>query len=114
MKRFRVILPALFALAFSLRAEAQRRSWVSLGPTGGQITAIVIDRVHPTVLYAGTGGGGIFKSSDGAATWSLSRKGLSGSIVASLVIDPGVPSILYAGTDAGVFKTTDGAASWTR
>jgi hypothetical protein len=51
-------------------------------------------------LYAGTGGAGVFKSTDGGTTWSAA--GLSGNRVFALAIDPTTPSTLYAGTNAGV------------
>ena len=36
--------------------------WTSNGPEGGSISVLAIDPVTPTTLYAGTEGGGVFKS----------------------------------------------------
>jgi hypothetical protein len=39
--------------------------WTSHRPEGGRIRTLAIDRVTPTTLYAGTSGGGVFKSTNG-------------------------------------------------
>src|SRR3989449_3553889 len=72
-------------------------------------SALAIDPLTPTTLYAGTSGG-VFKSTDGGASWSAS--GLIN--VSALAIDPLTPTTLYAGTSVfgGVFKSTDGGVSW--
>ncbi|HEV8132517.1 MAG TPA: SBBP repeat-containing protein [Acidobacteriota bacterium] len=73
----------------------------------------IFDPSSPTTLYLGTFYSGIFKSTNGASTWSAVSKGLSSGNIYALAIDRATPSTLYAGTDAGVFKSTDAAASWT-
>src|SRR3989442_1318092 len=75
-------------------------------------SALAIDPLTPTTLYAGTSGG-VFKSTDGGASWSAS--GLIN--VSALAIDPLTPTTLYAGTSnvgvfGGVFTSTDGVVSW--
>jgi len=111
--------------------------WVGIGPDGGYIQALAIDPQNPKILYAGTPGG-LFKSTDEAATWRLSSSGLPhvsnagyyapGSTVTSLAIDPQTPSTIYAGVrgisidgcsgqcnipvSGGVFKSTDSGATW--
>ena len=73
----------------------------------------------PTTLYAGTArgtpGGGVFKSTDGGASWSPVNTGLTYTSlhVPALALDPTTPTTLYAGTDDGVFKSTDGGGSWS-
>jgi len=39
------------------------------------VSVLVIDPKSPTTLYAGTTGGGVFKSTDGGGTWSASNTG---------------------------------------
>lgn len=87
-----------------------------------QIQTLAIDLRIPTTVYAGTSfiqtsasglWGGVFKSTDGGATWSLSAEGLPLSTVGSLVIDSVDSETLYAATrDEGVFISRDGASSW--
>ena len=101
---------ALFLLA-PLDAGAANQ-WTSIGPYGGKITALVIDQQNPTTLYAGTSGGGLFKSVNGGGIWIPASTGLTGEVKA-FVIDLKNPSILYAGiTNGRVFKSTNGGLSW--
>src|SRR3989442_1489791 len=106
----------------SMTAEGGINSWTSTnGPNGGSIRALAVDPVTPATLYAGTGGGGVFKSTDGGGGWTAANTGLCNcgpdpdySYVPALAIDPQTPTTLYAGTSgSGVFKSTDGGASWS-
>jgi photosystem II stability/assembly factor-like uncharacterized protein len=106
--------------------------WSSVwGRTNGglesSVFALVIDPTKPTTLYAGTGdpnlfplprSGGVFKSTDGGASWNSA--GLRDAAVTVLAIDSANSSTLYAGTEStytpqgfrGMFKSTDSGASW--
>ena len=60
------------------------------------------------VLFAGVGSSGVFRSRDGARTWSAS--GLEDHTVHDLVwLGP----ILYAATDRGLFRSEDAGARWS-
>ena len=83
-----------------------------MDPPGGDVRALAIDPITPRTLYAGTYGGGVFKSTDAGATWSAANTGLDSTGVTALAIDPNTPSTLYAGTGGGVFKSTDAGATW--
>jgi hypothetical protein len=98
--------------------------------------ALVVDPQRPTILYAGFELGGVLKSTDAGATWTVANSGLppsdqaqmsaqfwplasSGqplSAVVSLAIDPQNPNTLYAVAGPGgswsILKTTDAAATW--
>ena len=64
------------------------------------------------VIYAATSSG-VFKTTDGGASWTPANTGLSGIHVFSLAIDPRTPTTVYAGTFGNkVFKTTDGGEHW--
>lgn len=102
-------------------------SWQPLGPgnIGGRTRAIVIDPTDTDVIYAGGVGGGVFKTTDGGASWNATSDDMINIAVASLVMDPEDHLTLYAGTgegyyngDAirglGIFKTTDGGATWSQ
>jgi photosystem II stability/assembly factor-like uncharacterized protein len=99
--------------ASQLPVSAGFNAWTSIGPEGGWIYALAVDPTTPTTLYAGTYGGGVFKSTDGGATWSAVNTGLTNKSVWALAIDPTAPNTLYAGTYGGVFKSTNGGASWS-
>src|SRR5207237_7356473 len=61
-----------------------------------QVTAIAIDPVEPSTVYAGTSGGSIYDSTDSGATWS--RLFSFNTNVNALLVEPSMPGTLYAGT----------------
>jgi len=75
------------------------------------INALALDPQTPATLYAGTNflgktGGGVFKSTDGGASWSAVNAGLTNLQVKTLALDSSTPPRLYAGTVGdGVFVT---------
>lgn len=88
---------------------------VWLGPWGGSIINIVADRRNPSVIYAGSSGGSVYKSTNGGESWLWSGKGIGSVSIYSLAIDPQNSSILYAGSyKQGVYKSTDAGNNWTR
>ena len=114
----KVLLIGLLALVMgvsqSYPVSAGTTVWENIGPEGGTVHALAIDPQTPTTLYAGTDSGGVFKSTDGGASWSAVNNGLTAAWVLALAIDPQTPTTLYAGTYGGeVFKSTNGGASWS-
>ena len=88
--------------------------WTSIGPEGGAAytLALAVDPTNSQTIYVGTLSG-VFKSTNGGASWGAINSGLTGTSVYSLVIDPTSSQTVYAGTGGGgVFKTTNGGASW--
>ncbi|HYM12340.1 MAG TPA: hypothetical protein VEU62_16510 [Bryobacterales bacterium] len=68
----------------------------------------------PSTVYAGAGGLGILKSTDGGATWAAANSGLTATSISALAVNPQNPSTVYAGVyGAGIFKSTDGASTWS-
>src|SRR5947209_1430967 len=79
-----VIGAVVLTLGTARVALAGINVWTSHGPYGGRISALAIDPVTPTILYAATGGGllpegGVFRSTDSGASWSAVNTGLSGN-----------------------------------
>ena len=64
----------------------------------------------------GTYGMGIFKSTDGGATWtqSLNWTYQQNRCVWEIVINPLRPSTVFAATSDGVYKSTDAGGNWTQ
>src|SRR5678815_1934026 len=54
------------------------------GPPAGTVKALAIDPSTPATVYAGTYSGGVFKSTDGGASWSAINSGLSDPNVSAL------------------------------
>lgn len=100
-------------------------SWIGPGNIGGRVRSIVINPSDPNIMYAGSVSGGIWKTTDGAASWQIMDDFMANMAVATLVMDPTDPNTIYAGTGegfynadgirgAGVFKTTNGGTTWTQ
>ncbi len=86
---------------------------MSIGPDGGTYTAVAVDPVNPSIIYLGTYGAGVYRSTDQGANWTQQINGLDNTYIQSLAIDPQNTSILYAGTYAGgVYKSTNAGANW--
>ena len=68
------------------------------------ITSLVIDPDSPGHLYAGSAGGGVFRSTDGGGVWTPLNDQLSNLYIRVLALSRGNPKTLYVGTASGVFK----------
>ena len=94
--------------------------WTAMnnGMGGGaptNVSVVVIDPANPSTLYTGHGasplGGGINKSTNGAASWTPLTNGVPNSGVTAMVAtSSGVFAAINSG---GVIKTTNGGTSWT-
>lgn len=95
-------------------ANAGVNEWVSNGPSGMIVNALVVSPGYATdkTIFAGTNGSGIYKSTDGGQSWASS--GLTGSYILSLAISPNYAAdhIIYAGTYGGIYKSTNSGQSW--
>jgi len=102
------------------------RRWRDVGPgnIGGRTRALVIDPLTPQTLYAGGVSGGIWKSTDGGASWRATDDLMANLAVTTLAIDPVDTQVLYAGTGEGffwpysmarglgIFRSLDGGETW--
>lgn len=76
-------------------------------------TRIAIDWFNPTILYAGTSEGDIFKSSDAGLSWQVLKH--ANASVNQILVDNRDSRILYVGTVGdGVWKTMDAGATWVQ
>ncbi|PYV94295.1 MAG: glycosyl hydrolase, partial [Acidobacteria bacterium] len=77
----------------------------------------------PNTYYFGATGGGVWKSTDGALTWTSVFDKEGTSSIGSLAVAPSDPNIVYVGTGEacirgnishgdGVYKTLDGGKTW--
>ena len=93
----------------------------------GKIITIIPHPSITTTLYACTGSGGIFISTNSGTTWSpMSGSFLPGVQLGCIAIDPSNTNIMYAGTGEpsyaqkygwggyGAFKSTNAGVSWTQ
>jgi len=95
-----------------------------IGPfRGGRSLTAAGVPADPTTYYFGATGGGVWKSTDGAMTWtSVFDKEGSGAI-GSLAVANSNPNVIYVGTGEacirgnishgdGVYKSMDGGKTW--
>ena len=105
------LLITLFAIIFLNAAVfipdcLAETTWQSIGPFGGDVQVIAVDPKDSQIVYAGTGRG-VFKSTNGGASWVAAINGLDKTI-ASLAIDPNNSQMLYAGTyQDGIYKSNN-------
>jgi photosystem II stability/assembly factor-like uncharacterized protein len=99
------------------KTETCGRDWnkIFFDPrTDKRFTQLVVDWFNPTVLYAGTTEGDVFKSNDAGLSWSTSKR-IEGTAVTHMLMDPRDSRLLYVGTNgSGIWKTADGGTTWTQ
>lgn len=85
--------------------ELENGRWEFLGPgnVGGRTRALLIDPDEPSTMYAAGVSGGIWKSTDGGASWQPRGELMSNLAVVSLVMHPNDSNVLFAGTGEGVY-----------
>jgi photosystem II stability/assembly factor-like uncharacterized protein len=97
------------------KSKDHGESWRSTGRLPKQsVTALIIDPQSASTLFAAVFGFGVFRSTDGGASWAPANRGLTNSTVLALATGG---SALYAGTEGqqrlgGVFKSTDRGQTW--
>lgn len=69
------------------------------------VNTLAIDPQNSSSLYAAIYGG-VFKSTDGGASWNAVNSGLPAVGIGILVVDPLNSITVYAGTGLGVFAIT--------
>ncbi len=87
---------------------------------GGRIRAIAIHPTNPSIVYAGSASGGVWRTTNGGATWTPLTDNQCSLTTGSIAIDPVNPNIVYVGTGeptqsngCGLLRSFDGGTSWT-
>ena len=96
--------------------DPQNPACQNLPTQPARVAYLAIDPQNSNTVYAATGYGGVFKTTDGGAKWSAVNSGIpiqSGIPILSVTIDPQNSRTLYAPTIGDLFKSSDGGASWS-
>ncbi|MGO9894218.1 MAG: WD40/YVTN/BNR-like repeat-containing protein, partial [Bryobacteraceae bacterium] len=127
MKTVRTFLLCIFPL---LAAAQSTDLWKDLrfrqiGPfRGGRVVAVAGVPSQPNVYYFGATGGGIWKTTDGGASWlPVSDGQLQTGSVGALAVAGSDPNVIYAGMGEacvrgnasggdGVYKSVDAGKTW--
>jgi photosystem II stability/assembly factor-like uncharacterized protein len=100
--------------------------WRCVGPyIGGRVVTVTGVPGNKNLFYAGTVGGGVWKSSDGSEWENISDGKIPGpsASIGAIAVAPSDPKILYVGTGEadirntvipgdGVYKSTDAGKTW--
>src|SRR5438105_583976 len=97
-----------------IRRLPEAADWsLPYSPRSGALRTIVLHPSNPLIIYGGVEQGGVIKSMDGGATWSIDRHHVDKD-VHWISMAGGQPNVLLAATGDGIFLTHDGALSWSK
>ena len=100
-------------------------TWRNIGPQrGGRSVAVAGSSSRPNEYYMGTTGGGVFKTTDGGASWAPVSDKYFGGTIGAIAVSESNPDVVYVGGGEfpirgnvshgdGVYKTTDAGKTWT-
>src|SRR6185295_6253457 len=97
-----------------------------IGPAwGGRVSRVAGVPGDPSVYYAATASGGVWKSTDGGLNWKSVFDDQPISSMGSIAVAPSDPNVVYAGSGEanirgnvgagnGIYKSTDAGKAWTQ
>ncbi len=111
--------------AGSTPKEFKALKYRAIGPAaGGRVSRAAGVPGDPTTYYAATASGGVWKSTDGGATWKSIFDDQPISSIGSIAIAPSNPNVVYVGSGEanirgnvaagnGIYKSVDAGKTWT-
>jgi len=83
------------------------------GLATANVYALAVDPASATTMLAGTEDGGVFKTTNGASSWSAENSGLFGNGIIALAGVPTNENMIYAATEfLGLFVSSNGGKTW--
>jgi photosystem II stability/assembly factor-like uncharacterized protein len=120
------------------KSEDGGKSWKNMGlKTSEHIAKIIVHPNNSSIVYVAAygpvwsegGERGVYKTTDGGATWTCIKEVSAYTGCNDLIMDPRDPDVLYAafhqrmrkvftyiggGPESALYKSTDGGATWTK
>jgi photosystem II stability/assembly factor-like uncharacterized protein len=106
-------------------APYNRLSWRSVGPaiSGGRVAVVVGSARNPKLYYLGAAGGGVWKTTDGGASWKPVFDAQHIASIGAIALDPQNDDVVWVGTGetnprndviagAGVYRSADAGKTW--
>ena len=97
--------------------------WNAIGPRpiqsygtaySGRVWGIAVDPRNSNVVYIGTDGGGVWKTTDGGTNWVPLTDSQANINIRDLALAPSSPDTIFAATNGGgILRSTDDGATWT-
>jgi photosystem II stability/assembly factor-like uncharacterized protein len=107
--------------------------WTELGPwnIGGRIRSLAVSPANPSLLYAGSASGGVWKSTNFGMSWDPCTDGMPLLGIGAVALDPNNPDRIFAGTgeplnqygrlnatyvlskSQGILRSEDAGRTWT-
>ncbi len=109
------------------KAASAPLQWIERGPghVGGRTRALVVDPDDPShdTWYAGSVGGGVWKTTDAGINWTLLTSHLPNLATSTMAMAASNPDVIYVGTGegfgnidqitgSGIWKTSDRGQTW--
>jgi photosystem II stability/assembly factor-like uncharacterized protein len=108
---------------------AATANWTEMGPSTspggyaglGRLNCVRTNPADPDEIWVGSGGGGLWKTTDNGATWATLTDELPTLGVTDIAFDPVDPNVMYIATgdgdagdtySVGVLKSTDAGTTW--
>ncbi len=125
--RYRELKKARSASMSAPRVQSANIVWTERGPGNvpGRTRGLIVDPDDPAknTWYAGSAGGGVWKTTNAGQSWTLLTPDLSNLATTVLAMAPSNHNFIYAGTGEdfdnldgisgnGIFKSTDRGLTW--
>lgn len=88
--------------------------WSPVGPPGGAVYGLALDPKDASVLYAGAWSGGVWKSTDGGATWARLSGVPARETVNALAVGPADSKVVLAAGFTALWRSADAGATWKK
>ncbi len=120
MKKILLLIPVIFLLVHFMYQSDGNGVWTVTTTTTAAVwqDGIVINSTNPDIMYAGTSGAGVYKTTNAGLNWVQTNTGLLNLGVQSMAISKSNPNVIMVGTtntgtSPGIYRSTDAGANWT-